>query len=97
MKAKEYYASFQADLLDAGTRNTATKRLFYAMNLDVMDMAKQRNVQFDRGLLPIMGEANDKWNAIARLFKKEYGYSPIAQNGYKKLWIGRMPELRCRI
>jgi hypothetical protein len=46
------------------------------------EIMKTRNVQFDRGVMGIIREQNDKWNALRNLFIKKYGASPITHDGF---------------
>ena len=96
-KAKEYYDKYRIRLIDVGTRNRSVHALIIEFNEEALDLMSMRNVRFDMGVYPIIKELNDKWNAIARLFQREYGTSPIAENGYRRLWLRKMPELKEKI
>lgn len=98
-KAKDYYELFKFDLMseDDEKANHALSEFIKALNDDVQELQKLRHVQFDRGIIPIMKEMNQKWNAVVRLFEKEYGRSPIKPDGFKIFWIRSMPELEGKI
>lgn len=98
-KAKDYYELFKFDLMseDDEKANHALSEFIKALNDDVQELQKLRHVQFDRGIIPIMKEMNQKWNAVVRLFEKEYGHSPIKPDGFKIFWIRSMPELEGKI
>lgn len=96
MKAKEYYASIKdaIETHDEMMLKDAVDNMFFSMNKEVRSLIKIRNVSLDRGAGPIIKEMNDKWNAVCRLAEKDYGDSPIHRDGYKKYWLGLIPELR---
>lgn len=99
MKAKEYYASIK-EAIEGGTvtgLEDAVDNMFLLMNREMRGLQEKRHVQFDRGLFPIIKEMNDKWNAVVNLIKKDYGESPIIYDGYKKIWVAKMPELKGHI
>lgn len=96
MKAKEYYILLKKEIDDGHTDNikTVAQGIILDMNREVTELCEKRNVKFDRGLFSIIKEMNDKWNAIVRLLEREYGQSPIIRDGYKKVWIAQIPELK---
>ena len=93
-KAKEYYELYKKDLVSGGeATNKAISNLIQALNADLLELQRIRHVKFDRGIIPILREVNQKWNAIVCLFEKEYGASPIKPDGFKIFWLKQMPEL----
>ena len=97
MKATDLYEKYSVPLMSVALRNTATKALFFDLDKEMTDIMHVRNVKFDRGIYPIMRQQNDKWNALVRMFQKEFGTSPISENGFRKLWLHRMPQLKNKI
>lgn len=93
-KAKEYYELYRVALTNEERVNQALSDLIKDLNDEVMELQKTRHVKFDRGLMPILKETNQKWNAIVRLFEKEFGASPVKPDGFKIFWINKMPELK---
>ena len=71
MKAKDYIAKYQEQLLSQSEDSvfTAVKSILSEMLDEVKAVAKTRNVQLIRGLVPILKEQNQKWNAIANRFE----------------------------
>lgn len=96
-KAKEYYELYKFDLMDKEKANKALSDLIKDLNEEVKELQQIRHVRFDRGMMPILKETNQKWNAIVRLFEKEYGASPIRADGFKIFWLSKMPELNGKI
>ena len=96
-KAKEYYELYKVDLMDQERANQALYDLIKDLNDEVMELQKIRHVKFDRGLIPILKKTNQKWNAIVRLFEKEFGTSPVKPDGFKRFWIHEMPQLEGKI
>lgn len=95
MKAKEYYILVKEGI-ETGTATELKKavdEMFLGMNREVQELQKKRNVQFDRGIFPIIKEMNDKWNAVVNLIEKDYGESPIVRNGFRNFWVAKIPEL----
>jgi hypothetical protein len=98
MKAKEYFEKYReliADpfYVDDETGNSGITLLFIDMSSEFRTICHMRNVKTDSGAVSILKELNQKWNAINALFKKEYGYEPLAEDGFKKGWIKQMPVL----
>ena len=78
MKAKEYYELYKFDLMSEKDDKVlkAISDLVHDFNKEVTELREIRHVKFDRGMIPILKEMNQKWNAIVRLFQKEYGATP---------------------
>lgn len=96
-KAKEYYELYKVALMNEEKTLKAISDLIIELNAEVKELQRLRHVKFDRGLIPILKETNQKWNAIVRLFEKEFGESPIRPDGYKIFWLREMPELEGKI
>jgi len=99
MKAKEYYELYKLDLMSEKDDKVlkAISDLVHEFNKEVTELREIRHVKFDRGMIPILKEMNQKWNAIVRLFQKEYGATPIKPDGFKTFWLDQMPELKGKI
>lgn len=98
-KAKDYYELYKLELMseDDETVNNALSKFIMAFNDEVSELQKIRHVRFDRGIIPIMKEMNQKWNAVVRLFEKEYGCSPIRLDGFKIFWTQSVPDFEGKI
>ena len=85
MKAKEYYEKYKAGLVSADEKVSlpAARGIITELMDEIGAVAKARHVQFDRGIIPIFREQNEKYKAVVRLFEKEYGASPIRMDGFE--------------
>ena len=93
MKAKEYYEKYKLDILsvDQGKYIPATQNFIQELFAEMQTISKARNVRFDRGLISIMKEQNDKYKAVVRLFEKEFGASPLRLDGFEMILERRFP------
>lgn len=87
MKAKEYFQKYDKPIWEeahdpAIHTDGPTAKLYIDFALEMKELMKDRNVQFDRGVFSIIREQNDKWNAIRNMFIKKYGVSPISHDGF---------------
>ena len=87
MKAKEYFQKYDKPIWEeahdpAIHTDGPTAKLYIDFALEMKELMKDRNVQFDRGVFSIIREQNDKWNAIRNMFIKKYGVSPISYDGF---------------
>ena len=87
MKAKEYFQKYDEPIWKeahdpAIHTDGPTAKLYIDFALEMREIIKTRNVQFDRGVFSIIREQNDKWNAICNMFIKKYGVSPISHDGF---------------
>lgn len=85
MKAKDLYVKYKDGAMsqEKDVYLPAVRGLVSELIDEIKAIAEVRHVQFDRGLLPIMREQNDKYKAIVRMFEKEYGASPIKPDGFE--------------
>ena len=95
MKAKEYYAKYKAGLMSADEEIfLSTIREFLSELFNEINTIKEaRHVRFDSGFFPILREQNEKYKAVVRLFEKEYGSSPIREDGLELFLEHMMPEV----
>ena len=96
MKAKEYFAKYEQDLVSENTDkcSTAIAGLLTDMNAEVKKLMEVRHAKFDRGGFAVLKEMNEKWNALVRLFEKKYGVTPIIRDGFRTWWIHERPQLQ---
>lgn len=95
MKAKEYFEKYK----DLGSepfeaRKPIAKKLFLELSDEVTEICNSRKIRTNVSLISVIKEINQKWNAIANLFEKEYGEQILARNGFKEQWKDLMPELK---
>ena len=60
---------------------------------ELQEIAKKRNVKFDRGIVSTVKELNAKWNSLAGLFEKELGVPILQKDGFKNAMQKRLPGL----
>lgn len=96
MKAKEYFDNYGPMIMLTNEKESDKylKGLLLDMNTEVLEIVEKRNAKKNEAAAAVLREQNEKWNAIGRLFKKVYGHSPLAEDGFKNFWIQRHPELK---
>ena len=83
MKAKEYYEQIIAkNPQTADEMANAVGEVVEGLHQEAKDMIKQRKIKRGDALRAVIRELNDKWNAIAGLFEKKQGVSPIRRNAF---------------
>lgn len=96
MKAKEYYILLKKEI-DDGKELTIKFYVSLLTQLSYFSIHIKNDAlsyRFDVIGMSIIKEMNDKWNAIVRLLEREYGQSSIIRDGYKRVWIAQIPELK---
>lgn len=93
MKAKEYFEKYEAYLIYADEKVAlpAAHGIVTELMDEIGAVAKARHVQFDRGIIPIFREQNEKYKAVVRLFEKKYGASPIREDGLEIVFEHHFP------
>lgn len=87
MKAKEYYEKYKDQIIGAEEvmRSNAIHRLVLELNDEAQALMKSRHVKLDSAFWSVINEINAKWNAISRMFEKEYSVSPLRENGFLRV------------
>lgn len=67
--------------------------LLTEMSREVIAIANERNVKTDGGIVSVIKEVNQKWNALCKIYEKEYGCEVLVRNGFVSYWKHRIPEL----
>ena len=95
MKAKEYYEKYKAGLISSEKETYLPAISGFISDLlnEAATVAETRHVRFDRGIIPILREQNMKYKAVIRLFEKEYGASPIRENGFEIVLEDNFPGI----
>lgn len=98
MKAVEYYEKYGKAIHDERSgeekSSEATMRLIIAMSQEVKDLRDRRHIKKISGMASAIKDVNSRWNAMCKLFEKEYGSSPLIRDGFKEFWIREVPELK---
>lgn len=97
MKAIEYFEKFGERIFQEAIDDKEGKGisdLMIAFMTETKELMKKRHIQIDRGMVPIIREQNQKWNALCNLFEKKKGASPIRYNGFLLFLQNEIPELK---
>lgn len=79
---------------DPEVHNAGAKDLINELWDEVKELQKIRHVKFDRGLIAILRQQNDKYKAIVRLFEKDMKLSPIREDGFEFICEKTLPGIR---
>lgn len=87
MKAKEYFEKYAESVWedfqqDEFRGDGPIAKMFIEFMVETEDICEKRGVKINRALISVVDERNKKWNALASLFIKKYGQSPIKHDGY---------------
>lgn len=86
MRAKEYYKKYGKRIESGDTH--ATIEMVNEMMDELRGLLDSRHVSTDTGLLNVINEMNEKWNAICRKFKEPILIpNAFRDNIYKQLGI----------
>lgn len=88
MKTHEYMAEYGEKIFKEA-RDGKTDTLNYVFSLfsrEILDIARSRNVKTKDGLMHIVEEQNEKWNAFSRKFRKKYGRDVVRLNALKTVY-----------
>lgn len=98
MKAIDYYEKYGKAIYEerSGEEKSpeSTYRLIIAMSKEMKDLCDRRHVKRISAMAGVIKEMNERWNAICKLFEKEYGKSPIVRDGFKEFWIRAVPQIK---
>ena len=100
MKAKEYVDKYYERLTskDESISVVASKELFKDFIIDEPNaLIQARNVKFDRGMIPIFKELNQKWFALCKQMEQKFGSPVLKRDAFRDFWIERIPELSGKI
>ena len=89
MKASDYFEKYKERI----TTQDGVSDLFIEMSKEVGEIAKERKALTDSASRAIVQEINQKWNALCRMFEKEYGRPVLKRNGFLDFWKSKIPNL----
>lgn len=95
-KAKLYYNEYK-DLITSTDDDVSIKAIsdLYNCLLDeTKELITKRKAKTNSVTVAIIKEENDKWNAICRMFEKDFGMSPIAKDGFINMECILVPDLK---
>lgn len=95
MKAVQYFEKYREQIIDTDEKKAveAIGQLVYDLSMEAKEMIRSRHVKTNSGAVAVILELNQKYNAVCRLFQKNYGTSPLLQNGFLTYWAKQIPEL----
>lgn len=87
MKAKDYFLKYDEQIMEEAKRpETKTDGPMAKMYIDFFketgDIAEQRRVKFDRGLIPVIDEQNKKVECGRKFIRQE-----VWRYAYQKRWV----------
>ena len=87
MKAKDYFDKYKNGLAseDRDAYVLTFREMYQEMFKECVDTMHTRNIKRNDAVVSVFKEMNEKYNAICRLLAKEYGNSPIKENGFAVL------------
>lgn len=86
MKAVDYFKKFKNEVLT----DDGLKKLLLEMSEEVTTIAYNRKAVCDDAIEAIISEMNQRWNALCRLFEKEYKQPILKRNGFLEFWKTRL-------
>lgn len=87
MKAKDYFDKYKNGLAseDRDTYVLTFREMYQEMFKECVDTMHARQIKRNDAVVSIFKEMNERYNALCRLLAKEYGNSPIKENGFAVL------------
>ena len=84
MKAKDYFNKYKNGLAskDQDTFVLTFREMYQEMFKECVDTIHARQIERNDAVVSVFKEMNERYNALCRLLAKEYGYSPIKENGF---------------
>ena len=87
MKAKDYFNKYKNGLA-SGNKETYVltfREMYQEMFKECVDTMETRHIKRNDAVVSVFKEMNEKYNSLCRLLAKEYGNSPIKENGFAVL------------
>lgn len=99
MKAKEYYAKYKDRIASVDDKESlqGVCDMLYELCMESKEMIAKRKVRTDCGGVAVLRELNDKYNAVCRMFERDYGAPVIKKDGFMDYWRKQIPELELRL
>lgn len=99
MKAKELYAKYKERIASENDEESVRGlcELLADLGAETKELIAKRKVTTDCGGTAVLRELNDKYNAVCRMFERDYGASPIKKDGFMTYWRKQIPELDLRL
>ena len=96
MKAKDYFNKYKNGLASENkdTYVLTFSEMYREMYQECVDTMLTRQIKRNDAVVSVFKEMNERYNALCRLLAKEYGNSPIKENGFAVLVCDTCDYLR---
>lgn len=96
MKAKDYFNKYKNGLASENKDAYVLtfREMYQEMFKECVDTINTRQIKRNDAVVSVFKEMNEKYNALCRLLAKEYGKSPIKENGFACLACGTCEFLK---
>ena len=87
MKAKDYFNRYKNGLASENKDAYVLtfREMYQEMFKECVDTMHTRQIKQNDAVVSVFKEMNERYNALCRLLAKEYGTSPIKENGFAVL------------
>ena len=94
MKAKDYFEKYEERIMKKDAHSIkALEDMVEEFCVETEKLIKDRHIKLVGGMVGVMKEQNQKWNALCNLFVKKHGISVLKRDVLKNSWIKNMPDL----
>ena len=80
MKSQEYFEKYFENANTVEEINEGSKSMFRDFMKEFDEIKKQRNVKTDDGIIGVVRELNDKWNAVAGKLERKFSVKVLKRN-----------------
>lgn len=90
MKAKEYAVMY----FEAENKYQVSEKIMVMFIMEIKTLIEARNAKYDRALIPICNELDNKWRKFASIVNANYPAAPVFKyTGFQNVVKSAMPEL----
>ena len=94
MKAKDYFEKYEERIMKGNNDSCeAVEEMLEEFGDETEKLIDDRHIKLVGGMVGVMKEQNQKWNALCNLFAKKYGASVLKRDALKIMWIKNIPDL----
>ncbi|WP_407450030.1 hypothetical protein [Fibrobacter sp.] len=94
MKAKDYFEKYEERIMKKDADSIkALEDMVEEFCIETEKLIEDRHIKLVGGMVGVMKEQNQKWNALCNLFVKKHGTSVLKRDVLKNSWIENMPDL----
>lgn len=99
MKATDYLEKWYTMLIEADNKkqNEILATIISEFGLELIETVEQRKAKKDKAIASIFKEQNQKYNKFCRLVNEKCGVKFLKEDGLKKYWIMKNPQLESLI